>query len=63
MADALASGASGSNTVWVQVPSPAFVFSDLEFVFKVFLICQIILKKRLQVLNYYMNCIIINLGD
>ena len=24
MADALASGASGSNTVWVQVPSPAF---------------------------------------
>lgn len=23
MADALASGASGSNTVWVQVPSPA----------------------------------------
>ena len=26
MADALASGASGSNTVWVQVPSPAFFF-------------------------------------
>ena len=25
MADALASGASGSNTVWVQVPSPARV--------------------------------------
>ena len=24
MADALASGASGSNIVWVQVPSPAF---------------------------------------
>ena len=42
MADALASGASGSNTVWVQVPSPAlenektqampesFSFSDAE---------------------------------
>ena len=26
MADALASGASGSNTVWVQVPSPAFFY-------------------------------------
>ncbi len=25
MADALASGASGSNTVWVQVPSPALL--------------------------------------
>ena len=26
MADALASGASGSNTVWVQVPSPALFY-------------------------------------
>ena len=63
MADALASGASGSNTVWVQVPSPAFLFSDLEFIFRVFFICQIILKKKLKVLNYYINCTIINLSD
>ena len=43
MADALASGASGSNTVWVQVPSPALFF-DLEHVLEVILICQKILK-------------------
>ncbi len=36
MADALASGASGSNTVWVQVPSPALFLEDFEFIFKVF---------------------------
>lgn len=44
MADALASGASGSNTVWVQVPSPALLFFYLEFVLRVILICQKILK-------------------
>ena len=32
MADALASGASGSNTVWVQVPSPALIFKAVNTV-------------------------------
>ncbi len=63
MADALASGASGSNTVWVQVPSPAFFFQTLNLFSGSFFICQIILKKKLKVLNYYINCIIINLSD
>lgn len=30
MADALASGASGSNTVWVQVPSLALVKEETQ---------------------------------
>ncbi len=36
MADALASGASGSNTVWVQVPSPAFLFGREMLIFQHF---------------------------
>lgn len=31
MADALASGASGSNIVWVQVPFPAFANNGLSY--------------------------------
>ncbi len=31
MADAQASGACGSNTVWVQVPSPAFFIAFFNF--------------------------------
>ena len=35
LADAQASGACGSNIVWVQVPSPAsfFIFSAGEFIY------------------------------
>jgi len=34
LADAQASGACGSNTVWVQVPSPAWIIdgSNLYFI-------------------------------
>ena len=49
MADALASGASGSNTVWVQVPSPAFNAKEVGH--KIYLFC--VRSRAPHLLHFY----------